>query len=59
MSRWELFKDEELQKLILPALQENLELRVVAAAVQEFRINSTFPPAMMDASSWGVYLPWA
>jgi len=41
MSRCELFKDEELQKLIRTALQENLDLRVAAAAVQEFRINSS------------------
>ncbi len=33
---WELFKDEELQKLIHTALQENLDLRVAAAAVEEF-----------------------
>ncbi|HNP59486.1 MAG TPA: efflux transporter outer membrane subunit, partial [Nitrospirales bacterium] len=36
MPWWELFKDEELQKLIHTALQENLDLRVAAAAVQEF-----------------------
>lgn len=33
---WELFKDEELQKLIHTALEENLDLRVAAAAVEEF-----------------------
>jgi multidrug efflux system outer membrane protein len=36
MPWWELFKDEELQKLIHTALQENLDLRVAAAAVEEF-----------------------
>jgi hypothetical protein len=58
MSRCELFKDEELQKLIRTALQENLELRVAAAAVQEFRINSTFPPADDGCLLLGLYLPW-
>ena len=33
MPWWELFKDEELQKLIRTALQENLDLRVAAATV--------------------------
>lgn len=33
---WDLFKDEELQKLIHTALEENLDLRVAAAAVEEF-----------------------
>lgn len=36
MPWWELFKDEELQKLIQTALQENLDLRVAAATVAEF-----------------------
>ena len=36
MPWWELFKDEELQKLIHTALQENLDLQVAAAAVEEF-----------------------
>lgn len=36
MPWWELFKDEELQKLIRTALEENLDLRVAAAAVEEF-----------------------
>ncbi|WP_447965313.1 efflux transporter outer membrane subunit [Nitrospira sp. Ecomares 2.1] len=36
MPWWELFKDEELQKLIHTALQENLDLRVAAATVAEF-----------------------
>ncbi|MDH4194834.1 MAG: efflux transporter outer membrane subunit [Nitrospirota bacterium] len=36
MPWWELFKDEELQKLIRTALQENLDLQVAAAAVEEF-----------------------
>ena len=36
MPWWELFKDEELQKLIHTSLQENLDLRVAAAAVEEF-----------------------
>jgi len=36
-----LFKDEEFKNVIRPALQENLELPVAAAAVQGFRINSS------------------
>ncbi len=34
---WELFKDGELQKLIRTALEENLDLRVAAAAVEQFQ----------------------
>jgi len=36
MPWWELFKDEELQKLIHTALQENLDLQVAVATVAEF-----------------------
>ncbi|WP_342346397.1 efflux transporter outer membrane subunit [uncultured Nitrospira sp.] len=36
MPWWELFKDEELQKLIHTALQENLDLKVAAATIAEF-----------------------
>jgi len=34
---WELFKDGELQKLIRTALEENLDLRVAAAAIEQFK----------------------
>jgi len=34
---WELFKDVELQKLIRTALDENLDLRVAAATVEQFQ----------------------
>ncbi|MGH7164646.1 MAG: efflux transporter outer membrane subunit [Nitrospiraceae bacterium] len=34
---WELFKDGELQKLIRTSLEENLDLRVAAATVEQFQ----------------------
>jgi multidrug efflux system outer membrane protein len=34
---WELLKDAELQKLIRAALQENLDLQIAAANIQEFQ----------------------
>ena len=34
---WELFKDVELQKLIRTALEENLDLRVAVANIEEFQ----------------------
>jgi outer membrane protein, multidrug efflux system len=34
---WELLKDAELQKLIRGALQENLDLQIAAANIQEFQ----------------------
>ncbi|MGH7166810.1 MAG: efflux transporter outer membrane subunit, partial [Nitrospiraceae bacterium] len=34
---WELFKDGELQKLIRAALEENLDLRVAVANIEEFQ----------------------
>ena len=34
---WELLKDQELQKLIRIALEENQDLRVAVASVEQFR----------------------
>src|SRR5262245_45290631 len=34
---WELLKDQELQKLVRMALQENQDLRVAAASVEQFQ----------------------
>src|SRR5579885_120733 len=34
---WELLKDRELQQLIRTALEENLDLRVAVASVEQFR----------------------
>lgn len=34
---WELLKDQELQKLVRIALEENLDLRTAAANIEEFR----------------------
>jgi outer membrane protein, multidrug efflux system len=34
---WELLKDQELQRLIRTALEENLDLRVAVASVEQFR----------------------
>jgi len=34
---WELLKDEELQRLVRTALAENLDLRIAAANIEEFR----------------------
>lgn len=34
---WELLKDQELQKLMRVALQENLDLQIAAASIEEFR----------------------
>lgn len=37
MPWWELLKDAELQKLIRAALQENLDLQIAAANIEEFQ----------------------
>ena len=34
---WELLKDQELQKLVRIALEENLDLRTATASIEEFR----------------------
>ena len=34
---WELLKDEELQKLVRAALEENLDLKVAVASIEQFR----------------------
>ena len=34
---WELLKDQELQKLIRTALEENQDLRVAVASIEQFR----------------------
>ena len=34
---WELLKDQELQKLVRAAILENLDLRIAAANIEEFR----------------------
>lgn len=34
---WELLKDRELQRLVRTALEENLDLRIAAANIEEFR----------------------
>jgi multidrug efflux system outer membrane protein len=36
MPWWELFKDEALQQLIRTALEENLDLQIAAAAIEDF-----------------------
>ena len=37
---WELLKDQELQKLIRTALEENKDLKRAAASVEEFQARS-------------------
>ena len=34
---WELLKDQELQRLVRMALQENLDLQIAAANIEEFQ----------------------
>ena len=53
---WELLKDQELQKLIRTALEENKDLKRAAASVEEFQARSfiaktDFAPQMNVASN--------
>jgi len=34
---WELLKDQELQRLVRMAIEENLDLQIAAANIEEFR----------------------
>ncbi len=38
---WEVLKDQELQKLIRTALQENLDLRAASASIEEYQAQLT------------------
>ena len=53
---WELLKDQELQKLIRTALEENKDLQRAAAAVEEFQARlfiakTDFAPQMNVTSN--------
>ena len=51
---WELLKDQELQKLIRISLEENQDLRVAVASVEQFRAQLIISKFDLAPIAWTI-----